>query len=104
MDFLRELSNQQNIQLPYIDPILLNTANNVLNTSISVGTTTFSASQSTYPRIDIKSQIVDVTSCLITTTYYPNSTTTPKIITKIIGDDIARSFVILAREIPFENE
>ena len=104
MEYLQELAFVYEINLPYVDPEVLNTANSFLNTEISVGPTTFTATSVIYPRIEIKSQIVNNTNCQITSTYFINGTTSPKVSIRIIKNDIARRMFILQQQVPFEEE
>jgi len=104
MNYIKNLSNVLEPNLPYVDPSVLNTANSFLNITISVGTSVFNATPTTYPRIEIKSQIVNTTSCKITSTLFTSTSISPKVSTRIIIDDVARKLFILQQQIPFENE
>jgi hypothetical protein len=104
MEYLRELASTYEPNLPYIDPAVLDTANVFLNTTISVGVNVFNASPTTYPRIEIKSQTVNITSCKITSTLFTSTGVSPKVSTRVITNDVARKLFILQQQVPFENE
>lgn len=104
MEYFQNLIYQEELLLPYIDSATLDTANSFLNTTIVVSATSFSAANNVYPRIEIKSQIVNNTNCQITSTYFINGTTSPKVSIRIIKNDIARRMFILQQQVPFEEE